>query len=47
MKRPFALADIVWRLGENRNTAGVVTSLASLFPSLVRMTSQATRIGSR
>ena len=44
MNRPFALANLVWRIGENRYTAGVMTSMASLFPALVRMVSQATRI---
>ena len=44
MARPFAIANAVWRGGENRHTAGLLTSLASAFPSLVRWTSQATRI---
>ena len=47
MMRPFALANLVWRLGENRRTAGAMTRAASLFPSLVRMISHATRIDSR
>lgn len=44
MTRPFALATLVWRLGENRRSAAVMTGVASLFPPLVRMMSQATRI---
>ncbi len=47
MTRPFALANLVWRLGENRHTAGAVTRAASHFPSLVRIISQATRIDPR
>lgn len=47
MKRPFALANLVWRMGENRHTAGTLTGMASLFPALVRMMSQATRIEPR
>lgn len=45
MARPFTIANAVWRAGENPRTAGVLTSLASSFPSLVRWMSQATRIG--
>lgn len=44
MARPFAIANAVWRAGENPRIAGVLTSLASSFPSLVRWASQATRI---
>ncbi len=44
MARPFALADLVWRLGENPRTAGPMTAAASLFPSLVRIVSRTTRI---
>lgn len=44
MTRPFALADLVWRLGENPRTAGPMTAAASLFPSLVRIASRTTRI---
>jgi hypothetical protein len=44
MTRPFAIANAVWRAGENPRTAGVLTSLSSSFPSLVRWMSQATRI---
>jgi flavin-dependent dehydrogenase len=47
MTRPFALANLVWRMGENRHTTGALTGIASLFPSLVRMMSQATRIEPR
>ena len=47
LTRPFALANLVWRLGENRHTAGAVTRAASHFPSLVRIISQATRIDPR
>lgn len=47
MTRPFALANLVWRAGENRRTAAPMTVLASLFPSLVRRMSQATRIDTR
>ncbi len=45
MARPFAIANAVWRAGENPRIAGVLTSLASSFPSLVRWASRATRIG--
>ncbi|MBO9695666.1 MAG: FAD-dependent monooxygenase [Sphingopyxis sp.] len=44
MARPFALANLVWRLGENPRTAGPMTAAASLFPSLVRMVSRTTRL---
>ena len=47
MRRPFALANLVWRIGENRRSAGWVTGAASLFPSMVRIMSQATRIDPR
>jgi flavin-dependent dehydrogenase len=47
MARAFALANLVWRLGENRQTAGAMTRMASLFPSMVRMMSHATRIEPR
>jgi len=47
MTRPFALANLVWRMGENPRSAGYMTGAASLFPSLVRMISQATRIDPR
>ena len=45
MARPFALANLVWRLGENPRTASLLTSCAAAIPSLVRLTSQATRLG--
>ncbi|WP_447765728.1 NAD(P)/FAD-dependent oxidoreductase [Sphingopyxis panaciterrae] len=44
MARPFALANLVWRAGENPRFAGGLTSLAGLAPSLVRWMSRATRI---
>ena len=47
MTRPFALANLVWRAGENRKTAGPMTIMASLSPPLVRMASKATRIDAR
>ena len=47
MTRPFALANLVWRAGENPRTAATMTAVASLFPALVRMISQATRIDTR
>lgn len=47
MTRPFALANLVWRIGENRGTAKFIPRAASLFPSMVRMISQATRIDPR
>jgi flavin-dependent dehydrogenase len=46
MARPFALANMVWRAGENPHLAGGLTSLASLAPSLVRWASRTTRIRS-
>jgi hypothetical protein len=47
MTRPFALANLVWRMGENRGAARFIPRVASLFPSMVRMISQATRIDPR
>jgi flavin-dependent dehydrogenase len=44
MRRPFLLANLIWRAGENSLAAGPMTVMASLFPSLVRMASGATRI---
>jgi flavin-dependent dehydrogenase len=44
MTRPFALANLVWRTGENPRTAGGLTGLASWFPPLVRWAMHATRI---
>lgn len=42
--RPFAVADLIWRAGERPVSATPMTMIASLFPPLVRMASQATRI---
>lgn len=47
MARPFALANFVWRAGESRRTAAPMAIMASLFPAMVRMISQATRIDTR
>ncbi|SEH15842.1 Dehydrogenase (flavoprotein) [Sphingopyxis sp. YR583] len=47
MTRPFALANLVWRMGESPGAARFIPHAASLFPSLVRMISQATRIDPR
>lgn len=47
MARPFALANLVWRSGESRRAAAPMTMMASLFPLLVRIVSQATRIDAR
>lgn len=44
MRRPFAIANLVWRAGENPLTAGVVTSASARLPALVRWVSEATRI---
>ncbi|ALJ16042.1 NAD(P)/FAD-dependent oxidoreductase [Sphingopyxis macrogoltabida] len=44
MARPFALANIVWRAGENPRFAGGVISLAASLPRLVQWVSHATRI---
>ena len=44
MARPFAIANIVWRTGENPRTAGALVSLASNLPPLVRWGMRATRI---
>lgn len=44
MTRPFAIANLVWRAGENPRTAGRLTSLAASFPPLVRWAMRATRI---
>lgn len=46
MSRPFAIANLVWRAGENPLAAGGVTSLAARLPALVRWVSEATRIRS-
>ena len=45
MARPFALASLIWRLGENPRTASPLTSCAAAAPWLVRLTSRATRLG--
>lgn len=44
MTRPFAIANGVWRAGENLRTAGGLTSFAASFPPLVRWAMRATRI---
>lgn len=44
MRGPFALASLIWRMGEHPHMAGPMTAMASLFPPLVRMASRATRI---
>jgi flavin-dependent dehydrogenase len=44
MTRPFALANLIWRAGENPRTASLLTSCAAAFPSLVRLASRATRL---
>lgn len=44
MRRPFSLANLVWRAGETPATAATMVSLASLFPPLVRMASRMTRL---
>ncbi|WP_262408200.1 NAD(P)/FAD-dependent oxidoreductase [Sphingopyxis sp. OPL5] len=45
MTRPFALANLIWRLGENPRTASPLTACAAAAPWLVRLTSRATRLG--
>lgn len=47
MARPFSLANLVWRMGENPRASGLMTGMASLFPSWVRMITRATRIDPR
>ncbi|WP_257545933.1 NAD(P)/FAD-dependent oxidoreductase [Sphingopyxis sp. DBS4] len=42
--RPFALANLIWRAGENPRSAGLLTSIAIAFPPLVRLVSRVTRI---
>ena len=44
MQRPFAIANLLWRAGENPLTAGGVTSLSAYLPALVHWVSDATRI---
>jgi len=44
MARPFAIANLVWRTGENPRTARALVSLASSLPPLVRWAMSATRI---
>ncbi|MGV7122737.1 NAD(P)/FAD-dependent oxidoreductase [Sphingopyxis sp. 550A] len=44
LARPFALADLIWRAGENPRSAGLLTSIGTAFPPLVRLVSRVTRI---
>ncbi len=44
LARPFALANLIWRAGENPHSAGLLTSIAAAFPPLVRLVSRVTRI---
>lgn len=44
LARPFALASLIWRAGENPRSAGLLTSIAAAFPPLVRLMSRVTRI---
>ena len=44
MARPFAIANLVWRTGENPRAARALVSLASRLPPLVRWAMSATRI---
>lgn len=44
MAQPFAIANLVWRTGENPRTTGALVSLASRLPALVRWAMSATRI---
>ena len=44
MVRPFALANLVWRMGESGTTAAPMVRIARLTPSLVRWMSRATRL---
>lgn len=46
MAAPFAIADWVWRLGENRVANGALVTIAHLCPPAVRLVSRSTRIGS-
>lgn len=45
MTRPFTVANIIWRTGENPYAAGAMTTLASQLPPIVRWAMHATRIG--
>lgn len=47
MRRPFALASLVWRLGERRHIGSALPFMASHFPALARGVSAATRIDTR
>lgn len=44
MARPFAIADGIWRAGENPRSAGALTLLARAAPPLVRWAMRATRM---
>ena len=44
MQRPFALANLVWRMGEGRHSAAPMVGIARLAPPLVRWISRATRL---
>lgn len=47
MRRPFALAALVWQLGERRQSAAALPFMASHVPALARGISAATRIDAR
>ncbi|WP_077146569.1 NAD(P)/FAD-dependent oxidoreductase [Sphingopyxis sp. KK2] len=44
MARPFALANLAWRMGESRSGAAPMVRIAGLAPPLVRWMSRATRL---
>ncbi len=44
MARPFALANMAWRMGESRSGAAPMVRIAGLAPPLVRWMSRATRL---
>ena len=44
MARPFALANLVWRMGESRSGAAPMVRIAGVAPPIVRWMSRATRL---
>ncbi|MGH6653157.1 MAG: NAD(P)/FAD-dependent oxidoreductase [Sphingopyxis sp.] len=44
MTRPFALANLIWRIGESRRSAAPMVAIAGLAPPLVRWMSRTTRL---
>jgi len=45
MRRPFALASLIWRIGESPRSAAALVAIARHAPRIVQFASGATRIG--